>query len=95
MILLVPLLSLPLCLPKWLQRAHVGLTMMLVVLLFVSCFVIVSDEAYAPLMQNMSRQARSEDTVDNATLTSLLSWHTNSLSALLAILLPACMVVLQ
>lgn len=69
--------------------------MMLVVLLFVSCFVVVSDEAYAPLRQNMSRQARSEDTVDNATLKSLLSWHTNSLSAILTILLPACMVVLQ
>lgn len=95
LVLVVPLLSLPLCLPKWLQRAHVCLTMMLVVLVFFSCFVLVSHEAYAPHMQNMSRQARSEDTVDNATLTSLLSWHTNSLSALLTILLPACLVVLR
>lgn len=95
LVLLVPLLSLPLCAPTWLQRAHVCFTMMLVVILFVSCFVVVSDEACAPLMQNMSRQTRSEDTVDNATLTSLLSWHTNSLSSLLTILLPACMVVLQ
>lgn len=37
----------------------------------------------------------SEQSLDNAALTSILSGHTNSLSALLTILLPACMVMLQ
>ena len=98
LVLLVPLLSWPVCSSKWLNRAHVCFTLMLLVLVFFSCFQIILYEEYTPLMQNLSGQAgwaRSKDFVDNATLTSTLSWCTNSSSALLTILLPACMVILQ
>ena len=98
LVLLVPLLSWPLCSSKRLNRTHVCLTLMLVVLVFFSCLQITSHERYAPLMQNFSGQAgwtQSKDFADNAMLASTLSWRTNSLSALLTILLPACMVILQ
>ena len=98
LVLLVPLLSWPLCSLKWLNRAHVWLTLMLVVLIFFSCLQIILCEGYTPLMHDLSGQAdwsTSKDCVNNATLTSALSWRTNSLSALLTILLPACMVTLQ
>ena len=98
LMLLVPLLSWPPCSSNWLKRAHVCLTLMLVTLIFFACFVIISCEAYAPLKQNISSQAccaRSEDIMDSSILTSMLSWCKNSLSALLTILLPACMVILQ
>ena len=98
LVLLVPLLSWPLCSSKWLNKAHDCLTLMLIVLVFFFSFQIISYEEYAPLMQNLSGQAgwtRSEGFVDKATMTSALSWRTNSLSALLTVLLPASMVILQ
>ena len=98
LVLLVPLLSWPLCSSKRLNRSHICLTLMLVALVFFFCLQITSYERYAPLMQSLSGQAgwtKPNDFVDNATLTSAVSWRTNSLSALLTILLPACMVILQ
>ncbi|KAL3149618.1 Glycosylphosphatidylinositol anchor attachment 1 protein [Trebouxia sp. C0010 RCD-2024] len=97
LILLVPLLSQSPSSSKWQNRAHTWLTFMLVMLIFLACSVIVSSAPYSSLMEQTSRQAgwtRSTDSVDNATLTFMMG-HTNSLSAPLSILLPACMVMLH
>lgn len=98
LVLLVPLLSRSPCSSKWQNQVCFCLVLILITLIFLACFVVVSSETYLPLMNRVASEAGwpgSEQSLDNAALTSILSGHTNSLSALLTILLPACMVMLQ
>lgn len=98
LVLLVPLLLQSPSSSKWQKWARTCLTLMLVMLIFLSCFVVVSSASYSSLMERTFSQAgwtKSTDSLANASLTFMLSWHTNSLSAPLSILLPACMAMLH